>query len=229
MNSIAARANFEKAVQLFYNAFNRREDGSIINPKFDPISAFKLTQSTLRMEQPLSVNTTIYNFLPVNIIQNQAAFNTEQRLNQQDTFVPTEVGIFVAKPTSSTDTAFKPLTYENPAIFTAAASAQLVAIWNSGYLQITVNKDIKTINWDLWRHYYAPQTQQTGVIGLGSPTNQACGDDGYYPMEPYVLMIGSQGIQLQISMPVALSTVDASSRLIVMIRGVMAQNSTVVS
>ena len=229
MNGIEARANFEKAVQLFYNAFNRRPDGSIIDPMFDPITAFKLTQTTLRMEQPLLTTTTIYNFLPVNIIQSQTAFNTETRLNQQDTFVPTSIGVFVGKPGSSTDTAFKLLTYENPAIFTAAASLQLVALWNSGYMQITVNKDIKTINWDLWRHYYAPQTQQTGAIGLGSPTNQQCGDDGFYPMEPYVLMIGSQGIQIQISMPLALSTVDANSRLIVVARGVMAQNSTVVS
>lgn len=231
MNSIAARQNFEKAVQIFYNAFNLNPNGSVKDPYFDPITAFKLTQSTIRMELALATNTTIYNFLPVNVVQNSTtAFNTEIRLNQQDTFVPTEIFVGVGKPASSTDTAWKPLTYENPAIFSAAASPQLLNIWNGGTMQITVNKDIKSVNWDLWRHYYAPQTQQTGVLGLGSPTNQACGaDDGWYPMEPYVLVIGSQGIQIQIQLQNALSSIDASSRLIVMMRGVLAMNSTVVS
>ncbi len=232
MNSIAARANFERAVQLFYNAFNRTAKGEIIDPYFDPVTAFKLTQSTIRVEQLLLNNSTQYNFAILNNINNgnNQQFNTELRLNQQDTFVPTELFIGVGLPSSTTDTTWKPLTYENPALFSAAASDSLLTLWNSGTMQITVNKDVKMTNWDLWRHYYAPQTQQTGALGLGSPVNQVCGaDDGWYPMEPYVFMIGSQGIQIQISMPNALGTVDANSRLVVMMRGVLAQNSTVVS
>lgn len=231
MNSIAARSNFEQAVRIFYNAFNVTPQGTVIDPRFDPITAFKLTQSTIRVELALTNNNTQYNFFPLNSVNNSnQSFNTEIRLNQQDTFVPTELFIGVGKPSSSTDTAWKPQTYESPAIFSAAASAALLNLWNGSTLQITVNKDIKISNWDLWRHYYAPQTQQTGAIGLGSPVNQVSGaDDGWYPMEPYVLMIGSQGIQIQINLQNALTTVDANSRLIVMMRGVLAQNSTVVS
>lgn len=232
MNSIAARGNFERAVQIFYNAFNRLPNGNVKDPFFDPITAFKLTQSTIRVEQLLLNNSTQYNFAVLNNINNgnNQSFNTEIRLNQQDTFVPTEIFIGVGLPSGTTDTTWKPLTYENPALFTAAASDSLLTLWNGGMMQITVNKDVKTVNWDLMRHYYAPQTQQTGPVGLGSPTNQVCGaDDGWYPMEPYVLLIGSQGIQIQINLPVALGTVDANSRLVLMMRGVLAQNSTVVS
>lgn len=232
MNSIAARANFEKAVQLFYNAFNLNSDGSVKDPFFDPVTAFKLTQSTLRLELPLTTNTNQYNFAVLNNVNSGAnqVFNSEIRLNQQDTFVPTEIYIGVGLPSSSTDTTWKPLTYENPAVFTAAASDALLNIWNGGTMTITVNKDIKLTNWDLWRHYFAPQTQQTGALGLGSPTNQVNGaDDGWYPVEPYVLLIGSQGINIQISLQNALGTVDTNSRLVIMMRGVLAQNSTVVS
>lgn len=232
MNGILARANFQKAVEIFYNAFNRDNMGRIINPNFDPIAAFKLTQSTLRVEQPLVTNTTQYQF-PVLVNVNNGSstqFNTELRLNMQDSFVPTELFVGVGLPSSSTDTSWKPLTYENPAFFTAAASDALLNLWNGGTLEIKVNKDVKLTNWDIWRHYYAPQSQQTAAPGVGSPVNQFNGaDDGFYPMEPYVLMVGSQGIQITINLQNAIGTVDANSRMIVMMRGVLAQNSTVVS
>lgn len=232
MNGILARANFEKAVNIFYNAFNRDGGGRIINPNFDPITAFKLTQSTLRIEQPLVTNTTQYQF-PVLVNVNNGSstqFNTEIRLNMQDSFVPTELFVGTGLPSSSTDTSWKPLTYENPALYTAAASDALLNLYNGGTLEIKVNKDVKLTNWDIMRHYYAPQTQQTAAPGAGSPVNQFNGaDDGWYPLEPYVLMIGSQGIQISINMQNAIGTVDANSRIVVMMRGVLAQNSTVVS
>jgi len=232
MNGILARANFEKAVSIFYNAFNRDGAGRIINPTFDPISAFKLTQSTLRVEQPLVTNSTQYQF-PVLVNVNNGSstqFNTELRLNMQDSFVPTEIFIGVGKPASTTDTKWRPQTYENPAIFTAAASSELLNIWNGGTLEIKVNKDVKLTNWDVDRHYFAPQTQQTAAAGPGSPLNQVnAADDGWYPLEPYILMIGSQGIQITVNLQNAIATVDANSRMIVRMRGVLAQNSTVVS
>lgn len=232
MNGILARANFEKAVQLFYNAFNRDAMGRVINPNFDPVQAFKLTQSTLRVEQPLVTTSTQYQF-PVLVNVNNGSsvqFNTELRLNMQDTFVPTEIFVGVGLPSSATDTSWKPLTYENPSVFTAAASDALLNLWNGGSMEIKVNKDVKLTNWDILRHYYSPQTQATAAPGVGSPVNEFNGaDDGFYPMEPYILMIGSQGIQINIDLQNAISTVDANSRMVVIMRGVLAQNSTVVS
>lgn len=232
MNGLVARSNFEKAVQIFYNAFVPRDrQGMITNPNFDPVSAFKLTQATLRLEQPLVTTNAQYTFPVLVNIQNgsQQQFNTEIRLNQQDSFVPTEVGIFVALPTGATDTTFRLLTYNSPAIFSAAAAAALPTLYN-GLFKIMIN-NVQYLNyWDIWRHWYAGQTQQTAPLGAGSPEDQFCGaDDGFYPMEPYVLLIGSQNIQINITLPAAISTVDANSRVIILFRGVLAQNSTVVS
>lgn len=223
-NSIAARMDFENAVRIFDNAFNPNHRQDV-----DVVSLFRLTQSELRLEQPLVTTSTQYLFPVLVNINNQAttAFNTEVRLNLQDSFVPTHVGIFLAKPTSSTDTAFALESYPNPFIFTN--SQQMYALYN-GQMQIVINNNRYTQNWDLWRHYKANQTQQTAAPGAGSPLDQLDGsEDGFYPMQPYVLLLGSQNIELTIKVPVAPTAVDANSRFVIKFRGILAQNSTVVN
>lgn len=233
MNSIAAREDFRVATQIFNNAFNpitlaNGQPNPSYNPAFDAVTAFRLSQSTLRLEQPTSSTSTLINFpVLINIQNQQQAFNTEIRLQQQDSFVPTHVGFFLAAPSSSTDTTFKLMTYANPFVLTNATAMQ--AYYN-GSLSIMINNVQYTQKWDLWRHWQTNQTQQTAALGAGSPEDQYIGsDDGFYPMQPFILLIGSQNIQLNINIPLAPSAVDANSRLVVMLRGILAQNSTVVN
>lgn len=227
MNTIAARMVFENAKRAIDQAFP--VDPS--KPYREPASQLcKLTQSYLRLEQALATNRSEYNF-PVLVNQTQQGiFATEQRLNQQDSFVISEVGIFLGLPaTSSTsDTAFVPDTYPNPFKYAAAADP-MQAIY-SGLLKITVNNDVLMTAWDVARHYYAPETQQTAAAGAGSPLDQKrVAVDGFYPMEPNIVLIGSKNNQIQIVLPQPPASVAANSRLIIMLRGVLAQNSTVVS
>jgi hypothetical protein len=233
MNSIAARQDFDVAVQIFNNAFNPPFlSNGMANPNynanFDSVSAFRLSQSVLRLEQPTNNNSTLYNFPVLTNIQNQAqAFNTEIRLNIQDSFVPTHVGFFLALPSSSVDTTFKLMTYPNPVIL--ANYIQMQAYYN-GSMSIMINNVQYTQKWDLWRHWQTNQTQQTAALGAGSPEDQFMGsDDGFYPMQPFILLIGSQNIQVNINLPVSPTAVDANSRLVLMFRGILAQNSTVVN
>ncbi len=233
MNSIAARDDFNVAVQIFNNAFNpmylaNGMTNANYNPAFDAVAAFRLSQSVLRLEQPTTATSTVYNFPVLTNIQNQAqAFNTEVRLNIQDSFVPTHVGFFLALPSSTSDTTFKLMTYANPFILTNAT--QMQAYYN-GTMSIMINNVQYTQKWDLWRHWVTNQTQQTAALGAGSPEDQFAGsDDGFYPMQPFILLIGSQNIQLNINLPIAPTAVDANSRLVVMLRGILAQNSTVVN
>jgi hypothetical protein len=93
-----------------------------------------------------------------------------------------------------------------------------------------INNVQYTQRWDLWRHWQTNQTQQTAALGAGSPEDQFNGaDDGFYPMQPFILLIGSQNIQVNINLPISPTTVDANSRLVLMFRGILAQNSTVVN
>jgi hypothetical protein len=233
MNSIAARDDFNVAAQIFNNAFNPQwlsngQPNPTWNNKFDAVTAFRLSQSVVRLEQPCVATSSTYTFPVLTNIQNQAqAFNTEIRLNIQDSFVPTHVGFFLALPSGQNDTTFKLMTYPNPFILTNAV--QMQAYYN-GTLAIMVNNNQYTQNWDLWRHWQTNQTQQTAALGAGSPEDQFNGaDDGFYPMQPFILLIGSQNIKITITVPVSPTAVDANSRLVLMLRGILAQNSTVVN
>ncbi len=232
MNGIEARDNFDVATKIFNNSFNPMYVNGQLNPRYDPsfdaVTAFRLSQSSLRLEQPTSTTSTLYNFPVLNNIQNQQqAFNTELRLAQQDSFVPTSVGIFTGLPSSPTDTTFKLMAYPNPFILTNAV--QMQAYYN-GTLSIMINNVQYTQKWDLWRHWKSNQTQQTAPLGAASPEDQFDGsEDGFYPMQPFILLIGSQNIVVNIQIPVAPTAVDPNSRLIILLRGVQAQNSTVVN
>ena len=54
-------------------------------------------------------------------------------------------------------------------------------------------------------------------------------NDGLYPVQPFVLLLGSQNIQLSIQLPAPITTVDANARVVLRFEGVLAQNSTVVN
>jgi hypothetical protein len=186
----------------------------------------KLTQSFIRVEQPLVALQTLYTF-PV-LVNQAPVLNTEQRLNLQDSFVISELGVYLAAPTSATDTAFRLLSFTNFFSF-AANTVPYYGLYN-GRLIISVNNNIILPAWDLWRHYCANQTQQGAAVAAAVPQDQFAGErDGMYAVEPNVTLIGSKNYVVQIQLPVGLSAITANSRVVIMMRGILAQNSTVVS
>lgn len=213
LNSIAARMVYDNARKLLAGAFPGQN-----------IRQFKCTQTYLRLELALSTAITNYQFQILNQTTG-SQFNTEQRLNLQDSFVVSSLGVFLAKPSGSTDTTFELDTYANTVKYTNAAAMN--AIYN-GQLQVKINNDVVVPAWDLQQHFYRPQTQQTAAAN--SPLDQKrLSEDGMIAVEPNIIAIGSKNTQVSIVLPVALSAVDANSRIILLMRGVLAQNSTVVS
>lgn len=220
MNGIEARMGFDNSVRAIAKAFNTTVERIL--------SVVKLTQGSLRFEQPLVVGQTLYTF-PV--LDNQAIFsNTEDRLKLQDSFVINSIFIGTGAPASAVDNTFLPDTYPNTVKY-GANGPNLQAWWNAGNMEIAVNNDIITPKWDLFRHYNASQTQQTAALGAGAPMDQDRGSfDGWYPVEPNVVLVGQKDTRVQIILKGAgLATVQAHSRGIIMVRGYLAQNSTVVS
>lgn len=213
MNTQAARMVYENSQRALLKAF----------PGMD-IAKFKCTQSFLRLELALSTSITRYQFQILNQTSG-SQFNTEQRLNLQDSFVVSSLAVLLGKPSSSTDTTFELDTYANATKYTNAAAMN--AVYN-GNLQVSVNNDVIVPAWDIQRHFYRPQTQLTAATN--SPADQKrLAEDAFYAVEPNVTAIGSKNTVITINLPAALSAVDASSRIIVFLRGVLAQNSTVVS
>jgi hypothetical protein len=194
----------------------------------------KLTQSDLILEQQLLTTASQYTF-PVLTNDNGPSgsrFNTEIRLTQQDTFIASAWGFFLVNPSSAVDTTFIAQTYPNNIIFTGGSSAALETLYNS-YAKITVNNDVILPVWSLSRHRMVPQTQQTATIAgveNGNPYAQIdLSQDGFNPTEPNLLFVGSKGYQIVVVLPAALTAVTTYLRARIHYRGLLAQNTTIIT
>jgi len=165
----------------------------------------------------------------VNDTQNGAVRVNEKRLNLQDVFITTELGLFIGVG-SSTSTKAILYTYPNATIFTAATDDDLWSIYN-GYLNLAVNNQQILPAWDALRHYYAPQTQQgVGVTAQTVfPIDQVdFSEQTYYPVEPNIVMNGAANINFQLTANGAPATVLANSFICVIQHGILCQNVTTV-
>lgn len=184
----------------------------------------KLTQSYLRSEVALSTSIANYH-IPVLVNDNQNASGprvNEKRLNLQDIFITTEIAVLIGIGTA-TDTKAKLYTYPNATAFAAATDDDLWSIYN-GYLNLTINNEQVLPAWDVLRHYFVPQTQQSA-----STTDQwAASSDAFYPVEPGIVMNGAANINFQLTANGAPATVQANSFIAVVQRGILCQNVTTV-
>lgn len=234
-NNIAARASYKIAKDIYFNSMKDKfaAAGMTEDQARTWVDNLKWSQGEIRLECELAANTTNFRF---GVTQNQpnttgVLFNTENRLTMQDTLVANEYEIYVGKPASRTDTLWKVRTYGNPVDFTAGAALAIdTTLFAHGYLRVSVNNDVVVPYRGLLNHLYRPQTQQTAPLGAGSPDDQFRGaEDGSITEEPNMFLIGSKGYIPEVVLPAALATVDAFSRIVLIFKGPLAQNSTVVS
>lgn len=217
MNSMDARMIFDNARQAIVQNFGA-----------GAVKQFVLTMSTLRLEQALVAGQNLYTFPVLNQDTVGGVFNTEKRLKQQDSFFVAQLSYYLLLPASGTDTACLPLTYESP-FLTGANAVPMRALWN-GTLTMTLANYKFVYNWDLLKHYYAPQTQQTAALGAGSPTDQKrLVEDSFSPVEPMVSLIGTEDNLVQVQLDAPPASFNANARIGLLLRGVNAQNSTVVA
>lgn len=190
-----------------------------------------LSQSFLRLEVPLVAGATSYTF---DVLVNEnlnPQFVTQQKLNLQDAFIVSQMGVFLAVPASSAinETAFQLHSYPNQVVFTGTNDVAALGVY-SGQMQLTVNQRTIVTGWDLMKHYQVNQTQQLVARAAATPfsnvdeTNML--KDGFAPVEPNLVLVGSKKNILQIILPTGLSAVEANSRLVIMFRGIIAQNVT---
>ena len=185
-----------------------------------------LTQSYLRLEVAASTSNTTWTFNTLNNPGGQ--FGTEQRLTLQDSFVVGQCGIFWFIPTASGSPgpSNSPLiSWPNANTFTTANAASAAESLYNSYLQLNVNKKLVVPAWDVYRSRTVNQTQLTAATN--SPVDQLSGrDDVFYPTEPNWVVIGSRNSVFTIIMPNAFAAIQANSRIVLYMRGVLAQNTT---
>lgn len=194
-----------------------------------------LSQSFLRLERVASASSTSYQFGV--LVNDQPGGSTirpaERRLALQDSFFVSSIQLFTYNTTNATDTDAIFRTYPNSRVYTTAGASQALYQLYNGQLSLTVNNRVITPSWDLARHLVVPQTQQvTAPLAAGLAIDQFDGAEySDYATEPNWVLIGSKNNNLTINLPNAISTLQASSTTVIclMLRGVLAQNSTQVS
>lgn len=196
------------------------------------LSQAVLSQSFLRTELTLSTSKTLYQFpILVNDNSQGSPTNTSNLLALQDAFYCSSIGIFFAKPSSSTDTTFQLVTYPNASIFSTANTASSLYSFYNASLSLTVNNRQIVPSYDVYRHYSVPQQQTTAnadytTSAINYKDQQSGADSAFYPVEPGWVMVGSKQNVLQINLPAALTAVESNSRVVIIMRGHLGQNIT---
>jgi hypothetical protein len=215
INSMSARLTFENANNLLIKTVGMQAAQNA-----------RLTSSYVRAEVNIQTNLATYQIQTLSNQPNNAnvIYNTEKRIQLQDWFIASQIGVFLGVPASATDGAYKLLTYADPLIFTTVGSAAAAMTMYNGYLNLTIDNNVVMPEWDIDRHLVIPQTQAAGAI----QGQRNASVDGYYPCEPNLIFNGAANLDFKLILPSAIATAQAGgfSRIIVVMRGVKAQNVT---
>jgi hypothetical protein len=200
---------------------------SLVNNAGFSVGQAVLSQSYLRSEVAMSTSTTSYQ-IPILVNSAGTSFPTNNLLNLQDGFVVSSIGIFVAIPAASTTTAFPLYTYPNATAFSTSGAATALYNLYGGKLSVVVNNRQIVPSWDLYRHLYVPQTQQGAASTASTIDENDATEYGYYPVEPNIVLVGSKNNVISLELPGAISTLQAgvAPRIVVIMRGILAQNVT---
>jgi hypothetical protein len=193
-------------------------------------SATVLSQSYLRSEVQMSTSTTTYH-IPILVNDNQngatSSYNTSSLLALQDAFVVSAIYIGWGNPSSATDTEWIPQTFNDGQIASSAAIAKSLYTLYNGNMQIVVNNRQILTGWDIQRHFFVPQTQQIATTGQTTNMSQVdFSDNGFYPVEPNLVLVGSKNNQVSINLPSAIANIPTYGRIVCVFRGILAQNAT---
>jgi hypothetical protein len=236
-NNLSARAAYDHARKMFAKA-QLDSFGGNWDKAFAWANSLKLSQGEIRSEVQLTATGTQFTFGVTTVQFSTGAsgkFNTERPLQQQDSLCVNEYGIFVRKPASSTSTIDRLNTYANANIFSTSnvATALEGTFYSNGSFGVTVNNDVILPYRGLFNHLYVPQTQQTGVTASSTVANyedQIRGaEDGFVTCEPNIVLIGSKNYVPTINLPVNLAAVETNQRAVLIFRGILAQNSTIIN
>jgi len=225
MVTITDKEAFYYAVKRQYSHANKEAEKQGKTPPGMPI----LTESSLRLEQPVNATTTLYTF-PV--LQGEVAqgantvFATETRLQTNDNFHIREFAILLIQLTATTDTNGRLKTYPNEVELGAANVNDYFNIYN-GILNINVNQvDILT-NYDVVKHQFIPQTQRLSVAANSNRDQVDFQYNSFVTLKPSLMLSGAYTNRITLQLPGAVTSAIAGNltRMVLLFRGIRAQNA----
>lgn len=205
--------------------FGGATDGQVSAARDAAMNAV-LSQSYLRLIQPLTANLNTFNF-PVQV--DQPTVNPgEVRLEKQDALFASSTAFYLAKGASATDVSYIPVTYPNATTWpTGSGTGGLNTVYN-GFLKITINKSVILPAYSMRTFRQVPQTQN----GVGITAQTVFPIDQFDPSqvalwEPTINLIGTKQNQWQLILPSNMTaTIEANTWGMFDIFGVLAQNVT---
>ena len=239
IGSADMRIAYANAYRSLWN--KATNNGTNKNPSWLPNAGNKiLSQSDLRSEIVLNPNKTTYQFgINVNqIVNSQTIFNTERRLNLQDTFYCSQIGYYfrmVATQFGNTSWASYLQTFLSGQFFGSGLDLnRSSALWD-GNLSMSINNRTVVPEWDLWRHYEINTTQYPTFVTSTPTTLLPVWDEisgaqsGMYPCEPMWILDGSYDNVLNVNYNNALNAIGLGSgelevHMVIVMRGILAQN-----
>lgn len=191
-----------------------RQNFSIVKKAYEKLGKgnIRLTQSNLQLIRPINLNTTTYTF-PVTENEVVGLLPEEIRLNINDEFIATHVGIYLRAQQSS-DPALpvgksnKLLTYSPTEQSVLAGGVQPLY---DGFMKVAVNNVTFVDKWAVKKHEVIPVANQfgnRGAVELNGSTqaNSRYSEDGLYEISPMVTLSGAKKNDITIVLPQALTT-----------------------
>ena len=189
----------------------RRINYSILNQKYTKIAKgnVRLTQSSLFLTKPINNTVTTYNF-DVLETQTQTLQNDEIRLNLNDEFNITSIGLYlVGKFVKEDGTAYT----DNTKLFTYAPynlnvpnATRIQNFW-AGTFKIAINNIVYMEKWDTARHEHVTRTQNGDFLTPNSATisSQSLAKDSMFDLSNIITLSGAKKNDLTITLPSAIA------------------------
>lgn len=163
---------------------DKRYKGMVISPSY------------LRIQSKLSNSSGSYS---IDIKKNGNELTTELKLDRNDTFVATRLGIYLLKRDTTKDGLGQLQTYPNTTVFASATGftpAHLETIYN-GNLNMKVNQTVVIEKMPLSKFRYVPTSQQTATI-IYSEWND---DNAALTLPALWILNGTDSVELTVNFP----------------------------
>ena len=223
-----------------------RFDFAKIKKSFDKIGKgnVRLTQSSLVLLQDIQFNKSVYTF-PVLENDNATGIQPEEiRLNQNDEFIVTEIGVYLAGKISQDADQVPGLFYHTYNVYNEQSGATNGQSLYDGFLRIAVNNIVYVDRFDLRKceKYQRTQWAERNATELNGSTRASINmeTDGNFPVAPMVVLSGSKKNEVQIYLDKAITSYSFAvvgndavsltyniSKVAIILRGMLGQNSSV--
>jgi hypothetical protein len=184
-----------------------RVNYSVIAQKYRNVGKgnVRLTQSSLFLTKPINAAVTTYTF---DVLETQTASlqNDEIRLNLNDEFIVTQIGMYLVGNINGTPGR---VLFTCPPYELNTTQADRLTDFYNGTFKIAINNIVYMEKWDTYKHLFTGTTQfQSYQLGVATPPTIAeknLAKDGMFGLEPMITLSGAKKNDLVLQIPAAIT------------------------